>query len=30
MFSLIFGWIGKLFWWTVETVATATIEAILF
>ena len=30
MFSFIFGLIGKVFWWTVETVATATIEALLF
>ena len=30
MFSFIFGLIGKVFWWTVETIATATIEALLF
>ena len=30
MFSFIFGLIGKIFWWTVETIATATVEALLF
>ena len=30
VFSFIFGLIGKIFWWTVETIATATVEALLF
>jgi hypothetical protein len=30
VFSFIFGLIGKIFWWTVETIATATLEAIIF
>ena len=30
MFSFIFGLIGKIFCWAVETIATATVEALLF
>ena len=30
MFSFLFGWIGKIFLWAVETVATATLEALIF
>jgi hypothetical protein len=30
MFSFIFGLIGKVFWWTVETIAGAVVEAIIF
>lgn len=30
MFSFIFGWIGKAFWWTAKTIASMAIEAILF
>lgn len=30
MFSFIFGLIGKVFWWTVEVVAGAVVESIIF
>ena len=30
MFSFIFGLIGKVFWWSVETIAGAVVEAIIF
>ena len=30
MFSFIFGLIGKIFLWSVETIAGAVVEAIIF
>lgn len=30
MFSFIFSLIGKVFWWTVETIAGTVIESIIF
>jgi hypothetical protein len=30
MFSFIFGLIGKVFWWSVETIGSMALEAILF